>query len=283
MPDFKSAIFALMAVLGACSGGGPSATMTDPDRAPAMTEAGSVLPVAYYRAGDPGGQRVIFVHGTPGSGDNWSAMLDAVPPGFEYIAVDRPGFGQTGGAAEVRLKDQAAALLPLLRPADGGTWSAPPLLVGHSLGGPIVAVAAADYPDLVGGIVIIAGALDPGQEKIHPLQPVGNAWPVRALLPRIIRNANQELLALKPQLEALRPRLASLAVQVVIVHGTRDGLVPFENVSYMRAHIPSPWLVESIIVDGGNHMLPWNARDKIIEALARLSQASRHAQPTMPR
>lgn len=54
------------------------------------------IELSYLRSGDPNGQRVIFVHGTPGdAGGNWVEMLRSVPEGFEFIAVDRPGFGLT--------------------------------------------------------------------------------------------------------------------------------------------------------------------------------------------
>ena len=234
-------------------------------------------PLTYYAAGQ-GEQRVIFVHGTPGDAGVWEDFLADVPSGFEYMAIDRPGFGQTGGPPLVALSDQAAALKPLMD-SNRAPDQPKPILVGFSLGGPIVAQAAIDFPDAVGGLVIIGGAMDPELEKVHPLQPIGETWPIRHLLPKAIRNSNLELMALKPELENLQSKLASLTTPVVIVHGTKDGLVPFANVQFMTEHFPSPQLVDSIIIEGGNHFLPWNSKDKIDLALTKLSAAMSNAAP----
>jgi hypothetical protein len=41
---------------------------------------GKAIELSYLRAGDPDGQRVIFVHGTPGdAGGNWYNLLKNVP------------------------------------------------------------------------------------------------------------------------------------------------------------------------------------------------------------
>jgi pimeloyl-ACP methyl ester carboxylesterase len=179
---------------------------------------------SYLKAGDTEGRRVIFVHGTPGSAEGWADFLLHVPSGLEYIALDRPGFGHSAPeGALAPLADQAAAVARLVVTCAGRK----PILVGHSLGGAIVAWLAAAQPEATGGIVIAAGSLDPEQERLHPLQPWGEVWPIRRLLPRAMRNANRELMGLKPGLEKLQPKLAKIRVPVWIVHGTQDDLVPY--------------------------------------------------------
>ena len=51
--------------------------------------------LAYVRAGDIGSQKVIFLHGTPGSRGAWNDYIADVPAGLEYILVDRPAFGDS--------------------------------------------------------------------------------------------------------------------------------------------------------------------------------------------
>jgi len=115
--------------------------------------------VAYLAAGDPEGPRLIFVHGTPGDCGAWLDYLADPVPGWESLAIDRPGFGASdppGAVASLQL--QAAAIEPLLVERRG-RW---PILIGHSLGGPIVARVATDDPTRVGGLLIVAGNLAPG-------------------------------------------------------------------------------------------------------------------------
>lgn len=228
------------------------------------------LRVSMLSRGDGAGQRVIFVHGTPGSATAWEHYVRTPLPGTEAVAIDGPGFGETRPLdAMVSLKAQAAAIAPLLVER-GGKW---PILVGHSLGGPIVAQVAADYPGKVGGLLILAGSFDPALEKINPMQRVGEWRLVRGLLSASIRNANRELLGLKSELTALAPRLASIRCRVRIVHGTKDDLVPYANVAFLRAHLTGvAELTVETIVDQ-NHFIVWNEEPRGRTALAALLAA----------
>lgn len=230
-----------------------------------LAQGGPPVTVSYLVAGDPAAARLILVHGTPGAADGWADFLADPPPGLEVVALDRPGFGDSGPEGAVTaLGDQAEAVAALL-PGDGR----PAILLGHSLGGAVAALAAARHPERVGALILLAASLDPGLERIHPLQHVGAWAPVRAVLPRPIRNANAELLALKPELEALRPELALVRCPVLIVHGTEDDLVPFSNVAYAEAHLTGACRVETVVLDGADHFLPWNAAPTVRAAIAR--------------
>lgn len=221
----------------------------------------------YFVEGDPKGVRVIYVHGTPGAASNWSGYVRDPVMGTQSLAYDRPGFGGTKPHRAVpSLKEQAAAIELFLVERDG-QW---PILVGHSLGGPIVAQAAIDYPDRVGGIVLAAGSFDPGLEEVYWIQQFGD-WPlVRLLLPRILRNGNRELLQLEDELRQLQQKLPHITCPVVIVHGTNDRLVKYDNVQFMKAHIPQPAIADVITLDPGNHFLIWNADQYVRQAIRRL-------------
>jgi pimeloyl-ACP methyl ester carboxylesterase len=219
--------------------------------------------VGVIGTGPSTGPRVILVHGTPGSAGGWIDYLVEAPPGLEWIAVDRPGFGDSAPRGPVTgLTDQAAAIATLLPDPPRRT-----VLVGHSLGGPVVAAVAAAHPERVDAIVLLAASLDPSLEVIHPVQHVADHPLIRPLLPRALRNANRELMDLKSELEALAPRLASIRARVVIVHGTGDRLVPVENVAYVTARLPNAAAIETRLLEGRNHFLPWNSRDIVVDAI----------------
>lgn len=234
--------------------------------------------VSYLRAGDPDGQRVIFVHGTPGdAASNWNGLLRNVPDGFEFIAVDRPGFGFTRPKGDVvELDAQAAALAPLFETRHGKKT----ILAGHSLGGPVVAAAAANYPDEVGGILVLAGALDPDLEDVRIIQYVGNVPPISWLLPRMFRNANRELIALEDELRLLEPRLASITQPVTIVHGTEDKLVPYANVPFMERTMVNSAKLEIVKLEGMNHFLQWQRQQVVMDAVLSMAETLTELQTT---
>lgn len=225
------------------------------------------LTISMLSRGDPHARRVIFVHGTPGSATAWEHYIARPPQRVEAVAVDRPGFGATlPRGAMPSLRAQAAAIAPLLV-ARGGQW---PILVGHSLGGPIVAQVAADNPGKVGGLLILAGSFDPGVERTYWVQYMGE-WPmIRSMLPGALRSANRELMALKPDLEALAPRLGALRCPVRVVHGTKDGNVPYSNVAFLRAHLTHAASFDVTTLPGQNHFIVWNEEPAVRAALAAL-------------
>jgi len=253
-----------MASVG-CAPPGPQASASATDALRQSLTVGAPLhaTISYLRAGNPTGPRVVLVHGTPGSATAWADYLLDPPAGLEVVALDRPGFDHSGPKGAVTaLEAQAAAVVALL-PAD----ARPVVLLGHSLGGPIVARVAAEHPARVTALVLLAASLDPAQEEIHPMQWVGAWAPVRTLLPRVLRNANAELMALKPELEALARLLPLITAKVLIVHGTQDDLVPVANVAYMQAHLTGSRCVHTLLLEGRNHFLPWNSAEVVRDAV----------------
>ena len=225
--------------------------------------------LSYLRAGSTDGQRVIFVHGTPGSASNWLSYLENVPEGFEFIAIDRPGFGSTlPRKAMVELDDQAAALEPFLIERNGKF----PILVGHSLGGPIIAAAAANYPDRIAGMVQLAGSLDPDLEELLFIQYVGELPPFVWMIPKDLRNTNREIFALEEELRILARKLDRITTPTIIVHGTLDELVPYANVPYMKDRFSNAARVEIVTLDGQNHFLPWNSATAVKMAIDRIAR-----------
>jgi len=265
-----SAISVALAAVG-CAPPGPRLpeSATDPLRH-SVRVGPTALAVSYLRAGDATGPRVILVHGTPGSAASWADYLLDPPPGLELVALDRPGFGASDPEGAVTdLASQAAAVVALLPDDDR-----PVILLGHSMGGPVVARVAIDHPARVSGLVLLAASLDPAQESIHPMQHVG-AWSVvRGMLPRAIRNANAELMALKPELEALASMLPNVRAKVVIVHGTLDDLVPVANVPFMQARLTGARCVQTVLLEGRNHFLPWNSPEAVRAAVTQALEAA---------
>jgi pimeloyl-ACP methyl ester carboxylesterase len=224
--------------------------------------------VTFARVGSEDDRRVILVHGTPGSLGAWSRYLREPIEGVELVAIDRPGFGGSEPRRAVcELEDQARAIAPLLVERNG-EW---PVLVGHSLGGPIIARVAADYPDRVGALVILAGSLDPGLEKPRWFNYAGALPLLDLALPRSLRHANKEIMAARRETQALEPLLESVTCPVVIVHGMLDTLVPFDNVAYMRERFTSSDKVIVVELEREGHFLPWRQEWLVRRLIERMA------------
>ncbi|MEQ8316307.1 MAG: alpha/beta fold hydrolase [Phycisphaerales bacterium] len=260
-------VASMLAGLGGCSPFG-DVDMSTKDLDRRITRAVRGNAVSYVRSGSEAEPRLIYVHGTPGDAGAFAEFVRNPIDGVESISVDRPGFGKTGGPALTSFADQAAALEPLLVEREG-TW---PVLVGHSLGGPIIARMAADHPDRVAAIVIIAGSLDPDLEDPRWFNYVGVA--LGPVLPRMLRVSNAEIFAAREQTERLDAVLVRVRCPVVIVHGTRDGLVPYANVEYMQEAFTGSPLVETVRVEGAGHFVLWGRQEIIRDAI---SSAIQHA------
>lgn len=224
--------------------------------------------LSFLRAGDASAPRVIYIHGTPGSAEGWADFLTDPVPGLEAISVDRLGFGKSDGRSGGvdSFEAQARAIAPLLVQRRGH-W---PILVGHSLGGPIAARLAALHPDRVGGLVLVAGSLDPAQERPGLGQRIATTDLVRFFLPQVLDNSMGELAAAKHQTELLGPELSNISCPVIVIHGTTDELVPYDNVAYIRSMLVNARSLDIVTLPRQGHFIPWERADTIREAVLRL-------------
>lgn len=227
-------------------------------------------PLSVLAAGQRDGQQVIFLHGSPGLGEEWARFLADVPPGRLYLAPDRPGFGGSGDQPLTDLEAQARAVLPLLGAA-GGPGA---IVVGYSYGGPVALRLAADHPERVAALLLVAPAADPALEETHPLQQVAATDFFAQLLPTELTNSNAELLALREDLMRLGPDLSRLTMPVTVVQGLADSLVPPGNTDYLRSRLSGHARLRSVMIEGADHFLPWTHHDLLAEALDCLAEGT---------
>ena len=115
---------------------------------PVRTRDGRPLHAEVAGAGAP---TVVFEAGMGGSRHMWGGVVPAVAGRARTVVYDRSGLGRSPVDDAPRdLARLAADLLDVLDHVDG-----PVVLVGHSWGGPIVRVAAAERPERVAGLVLV--------------------------------------------------------------------------------------------------------------------------------
>jgi len=147
------------------------------------------------------------------------------------LAVDYRGFGQSSDLSpseDTAYEDAEAAWAYLARIAP----KSPHYIVGHSLGGAIAVELARRRPD-ASGLVLEATFTSVKDMVAH------SSWsflPVDLIL-------TQEFDALK--------KIPELKVPLLVVHGTRDAIVPFEMGEKLYAAARAP--KRFIKVEGGSH------------------------------
>ena len=104
---------------------------------------------------------VVFVHGNPGSADDWSALVDAVSAsGLRAVAPDLPDFGET--VAPDGFEHTVPGYAQFLAQALDTLGIEHAHLVLHDFGGPIGLAWAATHLDSVNSVTLIDTGLLPG-------------------------------------------------------------------------------------------------------------------------
>lgn len=114
-------------------------------------------PIRYLRWREPGGSDdgerpgVVLIHGGAAHAHWWSPLAPLLLPAYDVVALDLSGHGDSGRRPAYSRHIWAAEVMAVI---DDVGWGLPPVLVGHSMGGFVSIVAAADHGDRLAGAII---------------------------------------------------------------------------------------------------------------------------------
>ena len=129
---------------------------------------------------------------------------------------------------------------------------------------------AIDKPNKFKEIIILAGAIDPDAETPERWRPILKAFPLRYIIPGALRPSNDELWWLKNDLKIMKPNLDKITTNVLIIHGTKDPLVPYSNVKFIQNEFVNCESIELISIKDANHFIPWEHFTEIRDELLTL-------------
>ena len=223
----------------------------------------------YAKTGNDTLPTLFFVHGSPGG---WSAfekyMQDKdLLAKYRMISIDRPGFGYSQFGDAKNLQQQSNLITPLIKLLQNNK---PMYAVGHSLGGPMIVKLQMDNENLFTGLVLLAGSVDPKEEKPERWRFVLNGTPLQYFLPGAFRPSNEELVYLKKDLWETDKQWEKITCPVWIIHGDKDTFVPVGNADYAKKKLTKAKSVEVKILKGARHFIPWEQYDDIKEVLMKL-------------
>jgi pimeloyl-ACP methyl ester carboxylesterase len=110
------------------------------------------VPIAYRAWGEPGARGIVLVHGGGAHSRWWDHIAPLLAAGRRVAAVDLSGHGDSGRRARYTLDAWADEVLGV---AAGAGITAPPIVVGHSMGGFVALRAAGLHGAKLAGIVIV--------------------------------------------------------------------------------------------------------------------------------
>lgn len=222
------------------------------------------------------GPLVVGIHGTPGSWTAWKALMTQadVQSTYQVFALDRPGWGDSRTEQNrvfPEFKTQAEILSPVLKALSEEQSLT---LVAHSWGGPVALQLAADYPEMINGLVLIASPADPAKSEPRWYHRLAELSPVQWLIGESMTRSNEEMLILHHELERLAPQLASIQQPVAIIQGGRDWLVHQQNARYLEGRLTNaPTRLD--LDPKGNHFIPFRHPERVANALDWVQQNRR--------
>ncbi len=213
---------------------------------------------------------VVMLHGSPGSSTDYIDFFkdEKLLEKAQLLSIDRAGFGYSNfGRSEPSLKEQVDLSIPIIKKHGKHKKI---ILVGHSYGGPFICKLAMDYPNLIDGLVIIAGSIAPELEPYEPYRKWLNFPIIRWIIPTAFKVSNQEILPLKKELKNMLSFWNNIQVPVVVIQGENDGFVPKENANFAKKMLINSPLVDIDIIPNGDHFILWSEHQKIVEKILTL-------------
>lgn len=273
---------------------------------PATATASDGVPIAYRRRPGPGTVPLVLVHGTSAHAGWWEHLLPALPERFAVVSMDLAGHGDSGRRAVYDLDSWSGDVLAVVREAFDG----PAVLVGHSVGGLVVAGAAVLDPGASAGTVLVDSIVVDGSPaeapewrppratrifadldevaarfRLTPPQPEADPGVLRAIAEGSVRAVPggyawkvDPLIFGAVGRPGMCTRLPDLPGPVAVVRGALSVLVPPSAGADLAALIGRP--VPQFDVPGAHHHL---MIDHPVELAAALREALAVVAPDRPR
>lgn len=134
------------------------------------------IPLHWTSAGS-GSQTLVLVHGWTCDDSSWSGQVPALTSKYRVLTLDLPGHGRSGKIDAARFSmDLFARAVEAVR-AEAGAERI--VLVGHSMGTPVIRQYARLYPQHVAALVVVDGVVVLGAPPSPGAQPAQAPVPDR--------------------------------------------------------------------------------------------------------
>lgn len=183
------------------------------------------------------GQPLLFVHGADGSHANFVTVGRDLAADHRVVAVDLPGFGYT--PVEGR-RTTMWAYADLVVEVLSRVFGARAVLVGNSMGAPVVLRVAADRPGLVAGVVLDAPALP--RRASGPLTPGVAAMAAAFAVPGSAASEAARRRRLAPEVRVEAIIHMCVAPGATVPTADREAMVAVASHRRHRDDAPGAWV-----------------------------------------
>lgn len=217
---------------------------------------------------------LLLIHGAPGGWFSNISLVDDpdLQAHYHIIAVSRPGYHKSKFRKTSKpftsIELQAIAIREALRVNRSFKKG---VVFGTSYGAPIAAKMAIQHPNQFYHLVLIAGAIDPENEKFWWFHRYLRSLFVRISMPRFINTATDEKFAHVRELQLLLPEWRRLQIPTTVVQGTKDEIVPSVNFEFAKQQLKNKE-AEFISISGAGHMIRRSHPHVIKELLLRIAK-----------
>ena len=108
--------------------------------------------IHYLFWGEPGRPGLVFVHGGAAHAHWWAHIAPAFLPDYSIAAIDLSGAGDSEHRDSYALEQWGREVVAV---ANDAGFDGLPVVVGHSMGGFVSIVTAANHCDDIGGVIIL--------------------------------------------------------------------------------------------------------------------------------
>jgi pimeloyl-ACP methyl ester carboxylesterase len=210
---------------------------------------------------------IFFVHGAPGASDNYYQYLrdTVLLSKANLYSIDRPGYGFSNfGKSEISIETHTKVVAEIIDRLPEQKV----IVLGHSYGGPIAAYSSL-LSSKVKSVLMLAPAIDPENEKIFWIAKFAKWKLTKWMVPGAMGVAGDEKFSHVAELEKLKDLWKEIKVPVIHIHGTKDIIVPFENLSFSVLQF-NPQYLDTIILEKENHFLPWDRYSLVKRELLKM-------------
>lgn len=227
--------------------------------------------IRYASSGADTSATILFIHGAPSSLSYYKDYMtdSTLLQHASMFAVDRAGYGFSGlGQPEPSIEKQVQLITPIVDSLN--KIHRPLIVVGASYGTSIACRLAMDHPELVDGLVLIAPALAPGEEKIYWVTPYME-WPIfHWFVPRMLQTANAEKIHHKEELSKMMPYWTNIKVPVIYMQGANDELVYTTNADFAKKHLTNAPYLDITMIPNRSHLIAFSEKPAIKESIIKM-------------